>query len=123
MSTVNIILTAFLAIFAGVNIFQFLSFRAYKKKYESIAEKDTAEAEESKQAALERRLSSMEKLYEEQGTVIDGLRKDILKLSSEKYANDRRIIQLEAENKTLKEKVEQLESDVNAYKTIVRSEK
>ena len=120
MSTVNVILTAFLAIFAGLNVFQLLSFRSYKKKYKSIAEKDTAEAEESKQAALERRLSSMEKLYEEQGTVIDGLRKDILKLSSEKYANDRRIIQLEAENKTLKEKVEQLENDVNAYKTIVK---
>ena len=123
MSTVNVILTAFLAIFAGLNVFQLLSFRSYKKKYKSIAEKDTAEAEESKQAALERRLSSMEKLYEEQGTVIDGLRKDILKLSSEKYANDRRIIQLEAENKTLKEKVEQLENDVNAYKTIVKGEK
>ena len=117
------------ALFAGLNIFQVFSFRAYKKKFQMEAEKDEAEASESKQSALERRLTAMEALYDEQGKVLDGLRKDILRLTSEKYANERRMVQMESENKALKEevqtykdKVDQLEKELKAYKTILQKD-
>ena len=106
MTWLNIILGALVALLAGINIYQLVNFRAYKKKYYAEAEKEEAEASESKQSALERRLGAMEVLYDEQGKVIDSLRKDILKLSSEKYANERRMVQLESENKALKEEVQ-----------------
>jgi len=106
------------ALFAGLNIFQLFSFRAYKNKFKAEAEKDKAEAEEQKQSAIERRLEAMEKLYDEQGEEIDKLRKAVIDLSKEKFENEKRIIQLEGENRSLKEKVEWLEKDVQAYKTL-----
>lgn len=107
------------ALFGGLNIFQFIFFRATKKKYEAEGEVAHAEAGEAKQSAFENRIAAMENLINEQGGVMDSLRKDILRLSSEKFANERRMIQLEAENKNLKEKVDQLEKEVQAYKIIV----
>lgn len=118
MTIVEVILSALVATFAGLNIYQLVSFRSYKNKYKAEAEKDEAEAAESKQSALERRITAMENLLNEQGAVMDGLRKDILRLTSEKFANERRIVQLEAENKTLKEKVDQLEKEVQAYRVL-----
>ena len=118
MNWVEIVLGALVALFAGLNIFQLFSFKAYKHKYSAEAEKDEAEADAEKQSALERRLEAMEQLYDKQGEVIDGLRKDILRLTQEKYDNERRMVQLESENKTLKEEVEQLKKEVGAYKTI-----
>ena len=106
------------ALFAGLNIFQLVSFRAFRKKYKAVAEKERAEAEEQKQSAIERRLEAMEKLYSEQGEEIDKLRKSVIDLSKEKFENEKRIIQLEGENKSLKEKVDWLEKDVQAYKTL-----
>ena len=106
------------ALFAGLNIFQLFSFRAYKSKFKAEAEKDKAEAEEQKQSAIERRLEAMEKLYDDQGAEIDKLRKAVIDLSKEKFENEKRIIQLEGENRSLKEKVEWLEKDVQAYKTL-----
>lgn len=126
METLNIILGGLLAVFAGINIFQYLNFRAYKKKYQKLAEKETAEAEESKQSALERRLDAMEDLCNKQGETIDALHRDILTLKTEKHATDRRMIELEAENKSLKGevqaykmKVDSLEKEVQAYRTIM----
>lgn len=127
MEWLNVTLGALAALFAGLNIFQLFSFRAYKEKFHAEAEKDEAEASESKQSALERRLAAMEALYNEQGKVLDDLRKDILRLTSEKYANERRMVQLESENKALKEdvqtykgKVDQLENELQTYKTIIQ---
>jgi len=118
MEWVNIILGALAALFAGLNIFQLFAFRAYKKKFVAVAEAEKAEAEEQKQSAIERRLAAMEKLYQEQGEEIDKLRKAVIDLSKEKFENEKRIIQLEGENKSLKEKVDWLEKDLNAYKTL-----
>jgi len=123
MEWLNITLGALATLLAGINIFQLVSFRAYKKKFQSEAEKDEAEASESKQSALERRLAAMEALYDEQGKVIDSLRKDILRLTSEKYANERRMVQLESENKRLTEELEQVKAEVQAYKTIVENKR
>ena len=53
-----------------------------------------------------------------QGDEIDKLRKAVIDLSKEKFENEKRIIQLEGENRSLKEKVEWLEKDVQAYKTL-----
>lgn len=114
----NILWSALAALLGGLNIFQVFAFRAYKKKFVAIAEKDKAEAEEQKQSAIERRLAAMEKLYAEQGEEIDKLREQVIALSKEKFENEKRIIQLEGENKSLKEKVDWLEKDLNAYKTI-----
>jgi septal ring factor EnvC (AmiA/AmiB activator) len=118
MEWVNITLGILAALFAGLNIFQVFTFRAYKKKYQALAEKDQAEAEEQKQSAIERRLDAMEKLYAEQGEEIDKLRKEVIILSKEKFENEKRIIQLEGENKNLKEKVDWLGKDLEAYKTL-----
>ena len=118
MEWLNITLGALAALFAGLNIFQVFTFRSYKKKYQALAEKDQAEAEEQKQSAIERRLAAMEKLYAEQGEEIDKLRKAYVDLSKEKFESEKRIIQLEGENKSLKEKVDWLEKDINAYKTL-----
>lgn len=121
MEWLNVTLGALTALFAGLNIFQLFSFRAYKKKFHAEAEKDEAEASESKQSALERRLAAIEALYDEQGKVIDSLRKDILRLTTEKFANERRMVQLEAENKRLTEELDQVKKEVQAYKTIVEN--
>jgi len=119
MEWLNIVLGAFVALFAGLNIFQVFAFRAYKKKYLAVAEAEKAEAEEQKQSAIERRLEAMEKLYSEQGEEIDKLRKAVIDLSKEKFENEKRIIQLEGENKSLNEKVAWLQKDVDAYKQIL----
>lgn len=116
---ISILLGAFVALFAGLNIYQLIAFRAYKKMYKAKAEKEEAEASESKQSAMERRLAAVEHLYEEQGKVIDDLRKQVLQLSKEKFDSQTRIVQLEGENKTLREKVDRLDEEVQAYKTIV----
>ena len=121
MEWLNVTLGALTALFAGLNIFQLFSFRAYKKKFHAEAEKDEAEASESKQSALERRLAAIEALYDEQGKVIDSLRKDILRLTTEKFANERRMVQLEAENKRLTEELDKVKEEVQAYKTIVEN--
>ena len=114
----NVLWGILAALFGGLNIFQVFAFRSYKKKYVAVAEKEKAEAEEQKQSAIERRLSAMENLYNEQGAEIDKLRKAVIDLSKEKFENEKRIIQLEGENKSLKEKVDWLEKDLNAYKTL-----
>lgn len=117
----GIILGALAALFAGLNIFQMFSFRAYKKKYQAYAEKDEAMAYAEKQSALEQRLASMERLYVQQGETIDNLRKEQIKLSEEKYEREKRIVKLEGENKVLVEKVQNLSTQLEAYKTIVKT--
>ena len=114
----NILFGILAGLFGTLNIFQVFTFRAYKKKYVAVAEKERAEAEEQKQSAIERRLEAMEKLYAEQGDMIDKLREQVINLSKEKFENEKRIIQLEGENRSLKEKVDWLEKDLNAYKTL-----
>lgn len=117
MGWVEILLTSLVALFAGLNIFQLISFRKYKNKYEAEAEMEEAIADAEKQSALEKRLTAIEQLYDEQGKVIDELRQDILKLTKEKFESNKRIVQLEQENETLRSKVEKLEQELKMYKT------
>lgn len=122
MESGNIILSSLMALFAGLNVFQFIFLRSTRKKYEAEGIKAEADAEETRQTTLERRLAAIEQLYAEQGRTIDSLRIDYLKLSEEKFLNEKRIVQLEGENKALKEKVDRLEREVAAYKTLSRNE-
>lgn len=117
-SALSILLGALATLFAGLNIFQFIFFRSTKREYEAKAEQAATEAKDAKHDYLEKRIESMEKMYSAQGEVLDNLRSQVLKLEEEKLASGKRIIQLEAENKSLTEKVERLEKEVEAYKTI-----
>ena len=103
---------------AGLNIFQFIFFRATKKEYEAKASQAETEAKETRHDYLVKRIETMEKMYNQQGEILDGLREKVLQLGEEKLASEERIKQLESENKTLTAKVERLEAEVEAYKTI-----
>lgn len=119
MEWLNILLGAFVALFAGINIFQFFSFRAYKKKYKAEAEKDEALAAAEKQSALEQRLESIEKLYVEQGKLVDDLRERVLALGQEKMERDEKIIRLEKDNEALTKRVDELTKEVEAYRVFI----
>lgn len=99
-----------------------LYFRPKLKQAKAEAKMKEAETQNFIYDSLVSRLNQMEKMYNEQyasqNEVIKELRQEVLKLSEEKFANEKRIIQLEDENRVLKEKVEQLES---AYKSIPKS--
>lgn len=69
---------------------------------------------------IEERLSSMEKLYREQGEVLDGVRRKMLEMGEQLMSKDQRIIQLEAENQRLAAKVEKMEQELEAYKVLVQ---
>lgn len=117
----EIILGIAAALFAGLNIFQFIFFRSTKKEYEAKAQQAETEANDARHDFLVKRIESMERMYNQQGEILDGLREKVLQLGEEKLASEQRIKQLEAENKTLTAKVERLEAEVEAYKTISKS--
>lgn len=121
MGLLDIILSALVALFAGLNIFQIFSFRAYKKKYQAQAEMEEAVAYSEKQTALEKRLESVERLYDEQGRLLDKLREEQLKLSQEKYEKQQLIVKLEGEISLLNEKLCNMSRQLDAYKTIAES--
>lgn len=121
MELLDIILSALVALFAGLNIFQIFSFRAYKKKYQAQAEMEEAVAYSEKQTALEKRLESVERLYSEQGRLLDKLREEQLKLSQEKYEKQQLIVKLEGEITLLNEKLSNMSRQLEAYKTIAES--
>ena len=103
---------------AGLNVFQFIFWRSTKKEYEAKASQAETESKEAGHDFLVKRIETMEKMYNQQGEILDGLREKVLQLSEEKLENETRIKQLESENKTLTAKVERLETEVQAYKTI-----
>lgn len=106
------------ALLAGLNIFQFIFWRSTKKEYEAKASQAQTEAKAAEQDYLINRVEQMERLYKQQGDLLDNLREKVLALTQEKINNETRIKQLEAENKTLGSKVERLEKELQAYKTI-----
>lgn len=95
-------------------------FRPKLKEAKASASKSETEAKEAKHDYLEKRIESMEKMYNEQGAVLDSLRQSVLKLSEEKFVNEQRIVQLESENKALTEKVGRLEKEIEAYKVLTK---
>lgn len=95
-------------------------FRPKLKAAKADASMKEVESQNYQYQSLLDRINSMEKLYGDQSQIIEELRKEIIKLSAEKFSNEKRIIQLESENKALTGKVNQLEREVNAYKTITQ---
>jgi chromosome segregation ATPase len=110
-------------VLAGLNVFQFVFWKSTKKEYEAKASQAETEANDARHDFLVKRIESMEKMYNQQGEILDGLREKVLKLSEEKLASNQRIQQLESENKALTAKVEKLEAEVEAYKTITKNGK
>ncbi len=95
-------------------------FRPKLKEATASASKSETEAKEARHDYLEKRIESMEKMYNEQGAVLDSLRLEVLKLGKEKFVNEQRIVQLEAENKALTGKVDKLEKEIGAYKVLTK---
>ena len=67
---------------------------------------------------LVKRVESMEQLYQKQGEVLDGVRKEVLRLTQDVQDRDKKIIGYESEISSLNAKVTKLEKEVEAYKTI-----
>lgn len=67
---------------------------------------------------LEERIAAQGKLYEEQGKLLDEMRLRILEMNKTMIEKDERISKQDAIILTLKEKVQNLESELNAYKVI-----
>ena len=114
----TILLTVLTVLFGGLNIFQFIFFRSTKKEYEAKAEKTAIESSDAKHDYLVKRVESMEQLYQKQGEVLDGVRKEVLRLTQDVQDRDKKIIGYESEITSLNAKVTRLEKEVEAYKTI-----
>ena len=99
-----------------------LYFRPKLKEANANAIKAQADAQNYVYESLVNRINTMEKMHNEQyaaqNKVIENLREEVLKLTEEKFVSDKRIIQLEGENSALRERVDGLEKEVQAYKTI-----
>jgi len=118
MEWLNILLGGLVAIFGGLNIFQFIFFRTTKKEYEAKAEKAATESSDAKHDYLVKRVESMEKLYQKQGEILDSVRQEVLRLQKDVEEKDRQIIKYEVQIKTLNDKVSQLDEELRAYKII-----
>lgn len=120
MESLNIILGVLASLFAGLNIVQLIFLRQTKKKYMAEVEKAAIETADTKHDYMEKRIESLEKLYHQQGLLLDKFRQRQLELESELQEKNTRIVKLEGENKLLLEKVNALDEEVKAYKTITR---
>lgn len=90
-----------------------LYFRPKLKEANANAEKAQTDAQDYAYNSLLARINQMEKMYNEQYEVqnktISDLRKEVLKLSEEKFSNEKVILQLRS-------RVESLEKEIQAYK-------
>ena len=91
-------------------------FRPQLKQAQAGALKAETEASDARFDFMVKRIDALERLYGEQGEMLDKFRTKQLSLESELQDKNRRIVQLEAENKALTQKVEQLEIEVQSYK-------
>lgn len=93
-------------------------FRPKLKEAQANAMKAEVDASGAKHDFLTKRIEDMERLYAQQGEVLDSVRKQLLDLAEAKQKSDLKVNQLEMENRQLRERVVQLEKEVEAYKTI-----
>lgn len=96
-------------------------FRPQLKQARAGASKAETEASEARFEYMVKRIEGLEKLYAEQGEMLDTFRTKQLTLESELQDKNRRIVQLEAENRSLSQKVEQLEIEVQSYKMMIEN--
>lgn len=95
-----------------------LYFRPRLKEAKANASKADTEAADAKLNFLLGRIESAERLYKQQGDMLDSVREKVLLLGQELQEKNQRIMLLESENKTLTSKVNKLEKEIAAYKTI-----
>lgn len=121
MEWLEMLITGVVSLVTGVGG-SILFFRPKLKEARAEASVKETEAQNFMYESLVSRITSMEKYYNEQyesqNKVIEDLRQEVLKLSKEKFENEKRMIQLEGENNALRERVDGLEKEVQAYKTI-----
>ena len=116
MEWLNILLGGLVALFGGLNVFQFIFLRSTKKEYQAKAEQASIEATDARFESLQKQINDMEALYRSQGATLKQVREELLEISKKKMESDQRVAQLEMENETLKTKVEKLEHEIEAYK-------
>ena len=119
MEWLNIIITAIGGSITGL-IGSILYFRPKLHEAKAGASKAETEASDAKVKYLIERVESVEKLYAQQGVALDEVRAKVLLLTSEVQEREQRIVQLEAENKDLRQKVDFLAKEVEAYRTITQ---
>lgn len=99
-----------------------LYFRPKLKEANANAIKAQAESQNYVYDSLLQRINSMEKMYNEQyesqNKVISELRQEVLNLTKEKFASDKRIVLLEGENSNLRSRVDGLEKELMSYKSL-----
>ena len=66
-----------------------------------------------------KRIRTMEDLYKQQGETIDALRREILEISDAKFLSEQRVQTLERENERLVKRVDELATEVEAYKVLL----
>ena len=98
-----------------------LYFKPKLKEAKATASKAETEASVAEYSHLLDRIRTMEELCKRQGGVIDELRHELLKLGQEKFQSDQRVIALEKENELLMKRVDELATEVEAYKFIVET--
>ena len=91
-------------------------FRPKLKQARADAAMKETESQNFMYESLVNRINSMDALMKQQNGTIAELRSEVLRLGDEKFANAKRIQQLESENKALSDKVARLEKEVHEYK-------
>lgn len=115
MEWLELILTAIGGSVTGL-VGSIFYFRPKLKQAKADAAMKETESENFMYESLVNRINSMDELMKQQNDTIAELRGEVLRLGEEKFANEKRIVQLEAENKSLTEKVARLEKEVQEYK-------
>lgn len=97
-------------------------FRPKLKEANANAQKAQTDAQDYAYNSLLGRINQMEKMYNEQyaaqNNTIAALRSEVLKLTEEKYETAKEMAAIKGENNALRSRVDQLEKEVQAYKTI-----
>ena len=100
-----------------------LYFRPRLKEAKAGASKAETESSAAQYSHLMERSRTQEELCKKQGIVIVELRQDLLKLGEEKYESDQRVMALEKENERLMKRIDELATDVEAYRHIAESKR
>ena len=98
-----------------------LYFRPRLKEAKAGASKAETEASAAEYSHLMERIRTQEELYRKQGVVVAELRQELLKLGQEKYESDQRVVALEKENERLMKRIDELATDVEAYRHLAES--
>lgn len=97
-------------------LYDLFSVRPRLKAARADARKAETEAADASVKYLVDRIESVERLYKEQGELLDGFRKRQLEIEKELSEKNSKIASLEGENRALKAKVDKLEKESAEYK-------